>query len=169
MQILFNSNKKSAPVSGSGFFYMGEYMVDRTALKTNQFFVILFSLSAYLVEEPFIILCLGFIMLTGAVYPKLAVFQLFYHQVIKPLGLLKPEVVNEVSNPHQFAQAMGGTILIISTILIVLFELALVGWGLILLVALLALTNLFLGFCAGCFIYFQFSKALKIINPKGDL
>ena len=80
MQILFNSNKKSAPGSGSGFFFMGEPMVDRTALKTNQLFIILFSLSAFLVDEPFIALSVGIILLTGAVYPKLAVIQLFYHQ-----------------------------------------------------------------------------------------
>jgi hypothetical protein len=79
-------------------------MVDRTEFKVNQFFVILFSLSAFLAGEPFIALCLGLIMLSGAFYSKLAVFQQFYHRIIKPLGLLKPEALNEVSNPHQLDQ-----------------------------------------------------------------
>lgn len=144
-------------------------MVDRTAIKINQFFVILFSLSAFLLDEPYIALILGFIMLSGAFYPRLAVFQLFYHQVIKPAGWIKPELINEVSNPHQFASAMGGTIVTLSTFLILSFELPFVGWGLILLVALLALTNLVLGFCTGCFIYFQFLRAWRIINTKGDI
>ena len=144
-------------------------MVDRTALKTNQFFIIFFSLSAFLLELPLIVLCLGLIMMIGAIYPKLALFQQIYHRMIKPQGWVKPEVVNEISTPHLFAQAMGGSVLIISYIFIALLELTLTGWGLVLFVAFLALTNLVLGFCAGCFLYFQFSKALQIINSKRDM
>jgi hypothetical protein len=144
-------------------------MVDRTALKINQFFVILLSLTAFLFEAPLIALCLGLIMLVGAFNPKLSLFQQLYHRVIKPLGYIKPEVVHEESNPHLFAQAMGGSVLIISYILIVIFDLILTGWGLTLLVAILAMTNLVLGFCAGCFIYFQLSKVQQFINPKGDV
>ena len=144
-------------------------MVDRSAIKINQFFVILLSLTAFLLEVPLIALFLGIIMLIGAIYTRMSVFHQFYHLIIKPLGLIKPEVVNEESNPHQFAQAMGGSILIISTIFIIFLDLTLAGWGLILLVAFLALINLVLGFCAGCFIYFQFSKVLGINNPKGDV
>jgi len=143
-------------------------MVDRTAIKINQFFVILFSLSAFLLNSTFIVFCLGVIMFIGAFIPKIAIFHQVYHRILKPLGVVKPELVEEVSNPHQFAQAMGGTILLLSVVLILFFELTLFGWGLILLVALLALVNLVLGFCAGCFIYFQFSKVLQFINPKGE-
>ena len=143
-------------------------MVDRTAIKTNQFFVILFSLSAFIFQSPILALSLGLIMLIGALYSKLSVFQQVYQRVIKPLGFIKPDVVHEESNPHQFAQAMGGSVLILSYFFIVIFKLVLVGWGLILLVATLALTNLVLGFCAGCFIYFQLSKVQQFISPKGD-
>jgi hypothetical protein len=144
-------------------------MVDRTAIKINQFFVILFSLGAFLLNEPGIAFILGLIMVTGAVYPRLAVFQQIYHKILKPAGSIKPEVVNELSNPHQFASAMGGTIVIIASAIILFSEFALVGWSLILLVALLALTNLVLGFCMGCFIYFQISKVRKSINSKGEI
>ena len=144
-------------------------MVDRTAIKTNQFFVILLSLGAFILNEPVIAFILALIMVSGAFFPRLAVFQLFYQRVIKPAGWIKPELINEVSNPHQFASAMGGTIVTLSTILILSFELPFVGWGLILIVALLALTNLVLGFCMGCFIYFQFSKMRKSFNSKGEL
>jgi len=143
-------------------------MVDRTALKINQFFVILFSLSAFLWDEPLIAFFLGLIMLSGAFFPQLVIFQIFYHQVLKPSGWVKPELINDLSNPHQFASAMGGTIVLIATFLIAFLDLTLIGWGLILLVAILALTNLLLGFCMGCFIYFQFSKARRIISSKGE-
>jgi hypothetical protein len=144
-------------------------MVDRTALKINQFFVILFSLSAFLLNEPFIALLLGFIMIIGAYYPKLSIFQIFYHRIVKPSGWIQPELINEASNPHQFASVMGGTIVIVSTIFIKMLGLTYIGWGLILLVALLALTNLVLGFCMGCFIYFQLSRARRLLNSKGDI
>ena len=143
-------------------------MVDRTAIKINQFFVILFSPSAFLLNSIFIVFCLGCIMIIGAFFPAIALFQQVYHRILKPLEVVKQELVEEVPNPHQFAQAMGGTILLLSVILVLFFELTLFGWGLILLVALLALVNLALGFCTGCFIYFQFSKVLQFINPKGE-
>jgi hypothetical protein len=144
-------------------------MVDRTAIKINQFFVILFSLSAFLLDEPLIAFFLGLIMISGSFFPKLAVFQLFYQWVIKPSGWIKPELINELSNPHQFASAMGGTMMITSTLFILFLNLEAFGWAIILLVALLALTNLVLGFCAGCFLYFQISRVRKIINSKGDI
>ena len=83
--------------------------------------------------------------------------------------MIKPELVEETPNPHQFAQAMGGSVLIISGLFILLFKLTFIGWALILLVATLALINLVLGFCAGCFIYFQFSKFLQFIHPKNEV
>jgi hypothetical protein len=144
-------------------------MVDRTALKINQFLVIVFSLGAFLLNEPLIAFSLGLIMLSGAFFPRLAIFQLVYHRIIKPLGWVKPELVHELSNPHTFASAMGGTIVLIATFLVAFLEMTVIGWGFILLVALLALANLVFGFCMGCFIYFQFSKARKIINSKGEI
>lgn len=144
-------------------------MVDKTAIKINQFFVILFSLAAFLMESTNTVLILGCIMLIGAFFPQIALFQQIYHKIIKPLGMIKPELVEETPNPHQFAQAMGGSVLIISGLFILLFELTFIGWALILLVATLALINLVLGFCAGCFIYFQFSKFLQFIHPKNEV
>jgi hypothetical protein len=64
---------------------------------------------------------------------------------------------------------MGGTMMITSTLFILFLNLEAFGWAIILLVALLALTNLVLGFCAGCFLYFQISRVRKIINSKGDI
>ena len=144
-------------------------MVDRTAIKTNQFFVILLSLGAFILNEPVIAFILGLIMVSGAFFPRLAVFQQLYHKILKPSGWVKPELVNEFSNPHQFASAMGGTIVLIASVLIIYTDFTITGWSLILLVALLALTNFVLGFCMGCFIYFQFSKMRKSFNSKGEL
>ena len=144
-------------------------MVDRTAIKINQFFVILFSLGAFIMNEPGIGLFLGLIMVSGVFFPRLAVFQQFYHKILKPSGWVKPDLLNELSNPHQFASAMGGTMVLIATALITFTSFEFAGWTLILLVALLALTNLVLGFCMGCFIYFQFSKVRKSINSKREI
>jgi hypothetical protein len=144
-------------------------MVDRTAIKTNQFFVILLSLGAFILNEPVIAFILALIMVSGAFFPRLAVFQQLYHKILKPSGWVKPELVNELSNPHQFASAMGGTIVLIASVLIIYTNFTITGWSLILLVALLALTNFVLGFCMGCFIYFQFSKMRKSFNSKGEL
>jgi hypothetical protein len=61
------------------------------------------ELGAFLLNEPIIALLLRLRMVSGVIYPKMAVIQLFYHRVIKP------ELMNELSNPHQFASVLGGT------------------------------------------------------------
>ena len=84
-------------------------------------------------------------------------FKLFYARVLKPAGLLKPKVVEDDPAPHLFAQGLGGVFLVLST-LALWGGLAVVGWLLAGMVVVLAAINLFLNFCLGCFIYFQFAR-----------
>jgi hypothetical protein len=144
-------------------------MVDRTAIKTNQFFIILFVTIGFLFDMPLIAFGLSIVMFIGSLFPKASLFQQFYHQILKPLRILKPDLIKEASDPHRFAQGMGGTVLLASYMLIVLSNFNNFGWSLGLLVATLALINLVFGFCAGCFIYFQLSKRGLILHQKKEV
>jgi hypothetical protein len=70
---------------------------------------------------------------------------------------LKPDVVTDNPEPHNFAQGLGGGFTAAAFIALISGA-GIVGWALSWLVVALAALNLFVGFCAGCFVYYQLSK-----------
>jgi hypothetical protein len=96
-------------------------------------------------------------MALGTAAPALALFQRFYRDVLRPAGLLKPDVQDEEVGPHRFAQGMGASVLVVALLAFVAGA-APVGWALALLVIALAAVNLIFGFCAGCFVFFQLQR-----------
>ena len=59
--------------------------------------------------------------------------------------------------PHRFAQGFGGVVLVMAVIALIT-GVSLLGWLLVWVVIGLAGLNLFLGFCAGCFLYYQMNR-----------
>lgn len=131
--------------------------VDRTALRVNQASIIVMLALAFLLDQPWLVALVAAVMVLGTITPQLALFQRFYRDVLRPAGLLKPDVHAEAAAPHRFAQGLGGGVLIAATA--ALFAgLGVLGWALALVVVALAAINLAFGFCAGCFIYFQLTR-----------
>jgi hypothetical protein len=132
-------------------------IIDLNALKFNQVSIVVFLLFGFIFNLRIIPVLVAVIMLFGSFEPKLALFKQFFRYVLKPLKLVKPNPVYESPAPHNFAQLLGGIVLILSDILLYRGSL-LPGWTLSWIVILLALANVIFGFCAGCFIYFQLGK-----------
>lgn len=130
---------------------------DRMALRVNQALIILFIVVGYLLNLPVLIMFVGAVMLVGTIVPQAALFQQFYRQVLRPAGLLRPDLHDEDPAPHRFAQGVGAGFLIAASLAFVLGATGL-GWVLSAIVAVLAAVNLFFGFCAGCFVYFQLAR-----------
>jgi hypothetical protein len=97
------------------------------------------------------------VMLLGTAVPSLSLFKGIYQRVLKPAGLVKADVILDNPEPHRFAQGFGGVVLV-GALIALLAGATVVGWGLVALVIALAALNLFLGFCAGCFVYYQLNK-----------
>jgi len=95
-------------------------------------------------------------MVLGTAIPRLSLFKQIYRWILKPAGLVKADVMVDNREPHRFAQGFGALVLT-SAIVFLLFG-GLLGWILVWLVILLAGLNLFLGFCAGCFLYYQLNR-----------
>jgi hypothetical protein len=131
--------------------------VDQNALKSNQALIIAFLLTAFVADFWPLVAFVGLVMLAGTVTPRLALFKQLYQHLLQPLGVIKPHVIPDNPEPHRFAQGMGGTVLAGATIAF-LAGAQVIGWGLVWLVIALAALNLFLGFCAGCFLYYQFNR-----------
>jgi len=137
-------------------------IVDHSALKVNQTgiiatVVVAFAGSAINSRLLFLIPALAVILLLGTFVPQLALFKQFYFKVLKPSGLVKPRPVQDVPEPHNFAQGMGGVVLVVASVLLLALPAA--GLALALLVAVLAFVNLAFGYCLGCQIYFQLGRA----------
>lgn len=131
--------------------------VDRTALRTNQAFIIALLALAFVAAQPWLVAFVCAVMALGTAVPQAALFQRIYRDVLRPAGLLKPDVHEEDPAPHRFAQGMGAAVLLAASVALFAGATTL-GWGLAFVVIALAAVNLFFGFCAGCFVYFQLAR-----------
>lgn len=131
--------------------------VDRSALRVNQAFIIAVLILAFVLDSPLLVAVVATIMLVGTAVPRVALFKMVYHRLLRPVGVVKPDVIVDNPEPHRFAQGFGGVVLALA-LLSLIMGLTLLGWLLAWLVILLASLNLFLGFCAGCFVYYQLNK-----------
>jgi hypothetical protein len=135
----------------------GRGQVDRTALRVNQACIIGFLALAFLFNQPWLVAFVCAVMAIGTAVPQAALFQRIYRDVLRPAGLLKPDVHQEDAAPHRFAQGMGAAVLLAAGVSLFAGA-AMLGWGLAFVVIALAAVNLFFGFCAGCFVYFQLQR-----------
>ncbi len=139
--------------------------IDNTALKFNQGSIVSFTGLAFLLNVYWLVALVGIILLLDTAVPGTGLFKLIYKLVAKPLGLLKPNIVEESKTPHQFAQGMGGIFLLLSFSFLQFFGLTVLGWALSFIVIALAFVNITVNFCTGCFIYFQIQK-IKLSYTK---
>lgn len=131
--------------------------VDRTALRVNQAFIIGILVLAFLLDNILLVAFTSLVMLLGTAVPRLSLFKQIYRRLLQPVGLVKADVIPDNPEPHRFAQGFGGVVLSLAVITL-LFSQSFAGWALVWLVVILAGLNLFLGFCAGCFLYYQLNR-----------
>jgi hypothetical protein len=67
-------------------------------------------------------------------------------------------MVEDDPAPHRFAQGVATIFLLVSTLLLFLSRATVLGWTLDLIVFALSGINLFVGFCAGCFVYYHLGR-----------
>ncbi len=131
--------------------------VDQSALRVNQAFIITFLLLAFILDSWLVAAFVGLVMLIGTAEPRLSLFKAVYRMLLKPAGWVKPDVITDNPEPHRFAQGFGGVVLALAVTATIVGQVV-VGWILVWLVIVLAALNLFLGFCAGCFVYYQLNR-----------
>ena len=132
--------------------------VDYSALRVNQTGIILFNILAFVLNVPLLVAFVAVVMAVGTIFPQAGLFKLAYLKGLKPAGLLKPDVKEDDPAAHLFAQGLGAVFLIAALAAFAL-NAPVAGWALTGIVVALAAINLFFGFCAGCFMYFQLGLA----------
>ncbi len=140
-------------------------MIDHTSLKFNQSAIIGLLVLAFLFDQIWLVGFVALVMLVGTWWPRAGLFKLLYKQFLRPAGLLKPTLVADEQQPHLFAQGLGGLFLAISFGAF-LVGLPFIGWLFVGMVVVLAAINLFLGFCLGCYLYYQMARrGLRLSLP----
>jgi hypothetical protein len=130
--------------------------IDHGALKGNQLVIIVLNVVAFVLNLPWLAGLVGLVMLAGATLGRPG-FGFFYKLALRPLGLVKPEILLDNPEPHRFAQGFGGVVILAGTVSL-FAGYATLGWGLVWLVVALAALNAFGGFCAGCFVYYWLTR-----------
>lgn len=131
--------------------------VDHALLRANQASIITLLVLAFVFNWVWLVAFVCAVMLIGSIWPQAGLFKLAARRWLRPLGLFKADVREDLPQPHLFAQAVGGLFLLAATLAFVAGAPTL-GWVLSAIVVMLAAVNLFLGFCAGCFMYYQLGK-----------
>lgn len=134
----------------------GVSQVDHSALRTNQAVIIALNLAAFILNLPWLAGLVAFIMAVGTILGAPG-FAFLYRRLLKPRGWVRPDILEDNPEPHRFAQGFGAVVL--ATGVTALYLGAVVpGWVLVWVVIALAALNLFVGFCAGCMVYYWLSR-----------
>ncbi len=131
--------------------------VDHSAIRVTQAFTIGLLLLAFVLDAPWLAAAVAVANGIAVLNPQLGLFRGVYLRLLRPAGLVKPHVIEDNPEPHRFSQALG-VIFVGAGVLLMLAGVPGIGWALVWLVIGLASLNLFVGFCAGCFIYYQFNR-----------
>ena len=130
--------------------------VDHNALRTNQIIIILLNITAFIFVQPWLAAFVALVMLTGVLRRKPG-FDFVYKLFLLPTNVIKPDILNDHAEPHQFAQLLGGVFTGLGAVLL-LGQVIIPGWILIWFVVALAALNAFGGFCVGCAIYYWLGR-----------
>jgi hypothetical protein len=136
-------------------------LIDQSALRTNQVGIIATVVLAFVASTIFwpavwLIPLLAVVLLAGTVNPRWALFKQAYFKLLRPRGLVQARPVEDAAAPHNFAQGMGGVVLVLASLLLLISPA--LGLALALLVAALAFVNLAFGYCLGCQIYYLLGR-----------
>ena len=130
--------------------------IDHSALKTNQAVIITLAIGAFVFNQAWLVLFTGLVMAFGTLIGRPG-FGFLYKSILRPLGWVRPDVLDDNPEPHRFAQGFGAVVMLLAFGSLSAGAAGL-GWGLAWLVAALAALNLFGGFCVGCAIYYWLGR-----------
>ena len=130
--------------------------VDHSALKANQITIITLNILAFIFNLPVLAAFVAVVMGLGSLL-KVPGFLPLYRYIFKPLGILKPDVLNDNPEPHRFAQFLG-FLFMTAGFIALFFGASVLGWGLVWIVVALAALNAFGGFCVGCAVYYWLGR-----------
>ncbi len=132
--------------------------IDAHLIKFAQVWVVALTGIAFVLQWSPLVAVAALALAVSAVAPGASPFRLLYRRVAVPAGIVRPRLVEDDPAPHRFAQAVGAVFLVAASLVLLLTGAFALGWVLDLIVFALASINLTVGFCAGCFVYYQLGR-----------
>ncbi len=131
--------------------------VDHNAIKFAQVTIMGVVVLAWLFDLLWLVPLLAALLLANVALVERGPVRMLYRHVILPLRIVRPHFVVDEPAPHRFSQGLGGVFLAASSAALYGGS-GILGWGLAVLVAVLAAVNVFWNFCAGCFLFYQLRR-----------
>ncbi len=131
--------------------------VDQTGLKTGQAATIILLILAFALDSGLLVAFVAVAQLLGAFALPFAPYKLFYTAVIRPSGLVKPNIIADNPEPHRFAMLVGALFNGAATVALWL-NASVLAWILVGIVVVLANLNFWLNFCLGCWVCYQLNR-----------
>lgn len=131
--------------------------VDQTGLRVGMVATIVLLLVGFVLGAWPLVLFVAVAQLLGAFDSPYAPYKLFYHHVLKPRGIVTPNIITDNPEPHRFAMLVGAVFNFSATLALVTGAAGL-GWILVWVVIALANLNFWANFCLGCYVYYQLGK-----------
>lgn len=131
--------------------------VDHSGLKTGQALTIILLLAGFILDSPLLVGIVAIAQLLGGLGLAFAPYRLIYQYILKTSGIIKPHVIEDNPEPHQFSMLVGALFNGLS-LLTLLAGAPTIAWILVWVVIALANLNFWLNFCLGCWMYYQFNR-----------
>jgi len=135
---------------------INDQMVDQTELRVQQFFTIIVLLTAIILGRWELVALQSLIFALTFLNSRFSPYIAFYHYVLRPIGLIRPDLRPDNMAAHRFA-TMIGLLVSSSAAYLLAAGYASIGWGLVWLIVVLA-GIAFSGWCAGCFTYYMINR-----------
>ncbi len=131
--------------------------IDQTGLKTGHAATIILLLAGFVLNFWPLVTFVALAQLLAALDSPYAPYRLFYQNVIKPSGIVKPNIQPDNPEPHRFSVLIGAIVNTTATLFLLAGAPA-IGWGLVWVVIALANLNFWLSICVGCMMYYQLNR-----------
>lgn len=130
--------------------------VDQNELRTHQVLVLIGLLTGFITDRWEWVAVQAVVFFLTVLFPTYGPYVLIYKGVLKPLGLIKPDLRVDVPQAHRFAMSIG--LLVTGCSSYMLFSgNTMIGWSLVWLILILGIIALS-GWCAGCFTYYMLNS-----------
>jgi hypothetical protein len=130
--------------------------VDQNDLRVNATLVVTVLITAFVIDRWELVAFQAAALLLTTLHMSLGPYVALYRHILRPAGIVKPDIRIDNPEPHRFA-AMFGTIVASTAAYLLATGRSVAGWGLVWLLIILAAAGL-AGWCAGCFTYYMMNR-----------
>lgn len=130
--------------------------VDQNELRVNTALVIIGLATAFVINRWELVAFQAGALFLTALHPSLGPHVAVYRHILRPAGIVTPDLRVDRMEPHRFATTFGMIVTTTAAYLLATGR-SVAGWGLVWLLISLATVG-FSGWCAGCCIYYTMNR-----------